>query len=128
MTAKVLSPFERPLSWLGRLSTRALLFGACCLITIEALCLIAVAAESHKIVQQGRAFKVATVSIAAGDTLDFSNEDEFIHQVYVQSPTLNYDSPEQSIGQVISIKFPTAGNFEVRCHIHPKMLLKVDVK
>ena len=59
---------------------------------------------------------------------EFNNEDDFIHQIYIQSPQLNFDSDEQPPGQIITVKFPSAGTYEVHCHIHPKMYLKVDVK
>lgn len=117
----------RALAWLGGLSARQIALGACCLVAVEGTGLLALAAQSHRIVQQGRAFNVAEIRIAAGDTLAFSNEDDFIHQIYIQSPTLNFDSAEQPPGEIITIRFPVAGAFEVHCHIHPKMLLKVDV-
>lgn len=81
-----------------------------------------------KIVQNGRAFHPAEVTIARGTALDFSNEDEFIHQIYVDSQGFAYDSAEQPPGQTLHITFPDAGTFPVRCHIHPKMLLTVHVK
>ncbi|HUO92520.1 MAG TPA: cupredoxin domain-containing protein [Rhizomicrobium sp.] len=85
-------------------------------------------AETHKIVQMERSFRPNEISIAAGDTLEFSNQDEFIHQVYVDSDRISYDSAEQSPGEIITIPFPKSGDFPVRCHIHPKMLLTVHVK
>jgi len=127
MIRKALSLAEHALERLGRLSGRALLFGAVCLVAAETFGLMALAAQTHRVVQQGRAFSVAEIKLAAGDTLEFSNEDEFIHQIYILSPSLNFDSSEQPPGQIITVRFPTAGNFEVHCHIHPKMLLKVDV-
>jgi plastocyanin len=89
---------------------------------------ISFAAAIHRVSQKGRAFAERALAIAAGDTVEFTNEDEFLHQIYVDSPTFNFDSYEQAPGQTIAVKFPTAGTFEVRCHIHPKMLLVVTVK
>ena len=89
---------------------------------------IALADDSHTIVQQGRAFHPGEVTIAQGDTLTFANQDEFIHQIYVKSDAMTFDSDESSPGQSVQLKFPTAGTFEVRCHIHPKMLLTVHAK
>ena len=89
---------------------------------------IALASEHHKVIQKGRAFSVAQIDIAAGDTVVFSNEDEFIHQIYVKSDTMTFDSDEQPPGEDVLLTFPTAGTFEVHCHIHPKMALIVHVK
>ena len=124
----VLSQAERSLTYLGRLSLRKLLLGGGVLAAIELFCLLALANQSHRIVQRGRAFNVGEITIAVGDTVEFSDEDEFLHQIFIRSPTLNFDSAEQSPGQIIMVKFSVAGSFDVQCHIHPKMYLKVDVK
>lgn len=88
----------------------------------------ALAQDSHYITQKGRAFRPRQVEIAAGTTLEFNNEDEFIHQIYVDSEALDFDSAEQHPGEKVLVKFPGSGTFPVRCHIHPKMLLRVNVK
>lgn len=89
---------------------------------------IAANAATIQVAQEGRAFKPGEITIHAGDTLQISNKDEFIHQIYVDSSEMSFDSDEQPPGQSISISFPKAGDFNVRCHIHPKMLLVVHVK
>lgn len=78
--------------------------------------------------QKNRAFGVHDVQIARGDTIHFTNDDEFTHQIYVESPSLKYESDEQDPGQTVDVRFPATGTFEVRCHIHPRMLLHVDVR
>jgi plastocyanin len=85
-------------------------------------------AATRTIIQIDRSFKPGEIVISAGDTLEFVNQDEFIHQIYVDSDQISYDSAEQPPGQTISIAFPKTGDFPVRCHIHPKMLLIVHVK
>lgn len=82
----------------------------------------------HRIVQKNRAFAVGEVTIAASDTVLFTNEDEFLHQIYVSAGGMNFDSAEQPPGQTIEVNFPRPGTFSVRCHIHPKMLLTVHVQ
>jgi plastocyanin len=100
---------------------------ACCL-GVAAGQIGAWAAQTIRISQKGRAFAVKTAAIARGDTLQFTNEDEFLHQIYVKSNGMNFDSDEQSPGETISVRFPETGTFDVRCHIHPTMLLVVTVK
>ena len=85
----------------------------------------AFADDAHTIVQQGRAFRPAEVTINRGESLTFTNNDEFIHQIFVAGL---FDSDERAPGQNLSESFPEAGTFEVRCHIHPKMKLIVHVK
>jgi plastocyanin len=83
---------------------------------------------ANTIVQNGRAFHPNEITIPAGTTLNFSNQDEFIHQIYVDDQNFDYDSAEQPPGVVFHITFPDAGTYAIRCHIHPKMLLTVHVK
>ena len=86
------------------------------------------AGETHEVVQSGRRFLPAEITIAKGDVIRFENHDEFIHQIVTVSPTINFDSDEKRPGESLDIEFDENGLFEVRCHIHPKMLLKVDVE
>lgn len=85
-------------------------------------------AATRTVVQVDRSFKPTEITIAAGDSLAFSNQDEFLHQIYIDSNKIDYDSAEQPPGEIITIAFPKTGDFPVRCHIHPKMLLLVHVK
>jgi plastocyanin len=97
-------------------------------LLVVSLAELAGAAAVHRIVQKGRAFALQEIVIAPGDSLLFTNEDEFLHQIYVDSPNMVFDSPEQPPGQTIEVNFPRAGTFAVRCHIHPKMVLTVYVR
>jgi plastocyanin len=85
----------------------------------------ALAEESHVVVQKGRHFRPAEVTINRGESLTFTNSDPFIHQIYV--PGL-FDSEEKSPGENLTESFPKSGTFTVRCHIHPKMKLVVHVR
>jgi plastocyanin len=82
------------------------------------------AMADQTIIQKGRRFAPAEVTIRHGESLTFTNEDEFIHQVYVEGL---FDSEEKAPGQNLVEGFANAGTFEVRCHIHPKMKLVVHV-
>ena len=84
--------------------------------------------EGHTIVQKGRQFRPAEITIAKGDSLTVTNDDDFIHQIYVAGPGFSFDSDEREPGQNITQAFTASGTFEVRCHIHPKMKLVVHVK
>ncbi len=77
------------------------------------------------IAQKGRAFRPAEVTISRGESLTFTNQDSFIHQMYVDGL---FDSEEKGPGEVLNETFSRAGTFQVRCHIHPTMRLIVHVK
>ncbi len=106
--------------FLGRRSLRALLAAA--ILPLAAADVPGIVVE-----QFHRAFSLSTISIHRGSAITFSNVDEFDHEVYVDSPNFNYDSFEQSPGDRAVVTFTNVGSFEVRCHIHPKMHLHVDV-
>jgi cytochrome c peroxidase len=78
--------------------------------------------------QKDRAFSPNAVELALSDTLIIHNDDQFVHDVLVNSPNFSFDSGEQGIGQNVQIKFPAAGHYRVTCAIHPKMRLEVEVK
>ncbi|MGH6798549.1 MAG: cupredoxin domain-containing protein [Roseiarcus sp.] len=124
----ILPLLERALGHLGRLPARRLAAAAGTIVALPQIALLAWAAETYTVVQKGRAFDVKELMVAAGDVVQFSDEDEFLHQVYVESPQFSFDSPEQAPGQIISITFTVPGTYEVHCHIHPKMRLVVTVK
>jgi len=108
--------------WLTRAGRIALL------LLIAFATSVASAAAVHRIAQKGRVFAISDITIPRGDTVLFTNDDEFLHQIYVDSKIMSFDSPEQAPGQTIEVNFPRSGTFPVRCHIHPKMLLTVRVE
>ena len=79
----------------------------------------------HVIVQKGRAFRPAQITIGRNEPLTFTNEDSFIHQIYVDGL---FDSEEKGPGENLNETFPRTGTFQVRCHIHPTMRMTVHVK
>ena len=92
---------------------------------IAMVCDQAMAAGSTTVVQKGRAFRPGDVTINRGDSLVFTNDDSFIHQIYVNGL---FDSDEKSPGENLNETFPRSGTFQVRCHIHPTMRMTVHVK
>ena len=89
---------------------------------------LAAAAATVTVSQKNRTFGPGNITIAKGDVIRFTNDDEFLHQIYTKASGFAFDSDEQSPGHPLVVAFPTAGVFEVRCGIHPKMLLTVTVK
>jgi len=79
----------------------------------------------HTVTQKGRAFRPAEVTINRGESLTFTNEDSFIHQIYVDGL---FDSEEKVPGENLTEAFAATGTFQVRCHIHPTMRMTVRVK
>jgi plastocyanin len=95
-----------------------------CVALLLLVPLAASAQPTHVIVQKGRRFSVGEITIRRGESLTFTNEDEFIHQMYSDGL---FDSDEKNPGEKLVQPFTRAGTFEVHCHIHPKMRLVVRV-
>jgi plastocyanin len=84
--------------------------------------------SAHTIVQKGRTFHPGEVSINKDESLTFTNNDSFIHQIYASSQVFSFDTEEKGSGENIAERFTQSGTFEVRCHIHPTMKLIVHVR
>ena len=94
-------------------------------IALLVLTPLAASAQGSATVQQkNRRFLPAQISIPRGGSVTFTNDDEFIHQVYVEGL---FDSAEKAPGEKLTEGFLRSGTFEVKCHIHPKMKLVVRV-
>ncbi|KKB81212.1 hypothetical protein VW35_03510 [Devosia soli] len=89
---------------------------------------VAFAAETVTVVQKDRRFSSDSVTIAAGDTIHFTNDDPFIHQLYTESDAFSFATPELATGVPTDVTFPVAGTYQVLCKIHPRMNLTVNVE
>lgn len=88
----------------------------------------ALASAAMNVTQRNRAFSTSQVQIARTESIRFSNDDLFVHQIYIDAPSYTFESDEQNPGETIDVPFPKPGVFTVLCHIHPKMHLSVDVR
>lgn len=78
--------------------------------------------------QQGRKFSETAVTIKQGDTLTFTNKDPVSHNVYSDTPGMEFDLKTQKPGASTTITFDHAGTATVHCAIHPMMTMKVVVQ
>jgi plastocyanin len=98
------------------------------LVAAECVTIVAIAAEVD-IDQVNQRFSKSTVALAVGDTLHFRNGDDVTHNIQV---TLDDGDPEdqglQKPGETITYSFAKAGDYEIRCSIHPRMKMLANVK
>jgi len=86
-------------------------------------------AASVNIDQNNLKFAPNTATIKAGDALVFMNNDDVTHNINVIDA--DGDAADQGLQkpkQSITTKFDKAGEFQVRCAIHPKMKMTVTVQ
>jgi plastocyanin len=85
-------------------------------------------APAQSIAQRDERFNPNRVVLKRGQSLQVTNEDRFVHHVFVEAPDMKYDSGEQRPGRVLTIPFEKPGEFVLECAIHLKMKLRVTVE
>jgi plastocyanin len=88
------------------------------------------AATTITVGQHGMVFTQTSASLAKGDRIVFTNEDDVIHNIHIFGPG-NDDSTDlglQKPGATLTYKFDKAGDYRVRCSIHPSVKMAVTVK
>lgn len=95
-----------------------------------ALCALGASAQQVAAVsQRNRVFHPKEVEIGLGDSVVFVNDDgELLHHVYSRDARFPFDIGEQAAGARVPVRFTARGTFDVRCDIHPRMLLRVTVR
>jgi len=78
--------------------------------------------------QKGKAFSEKQITLKAGDTISFVNDDDITHNVYSRSKGHRFDIGAQRPGTVVGHQFTEPGKVKVRCAIHPRMKLTVNVE
>jgi plastocyanin len=71
--------------------------------------------------QKGRKFVPDLVAITKNDSVDFPNEDNFLHNVFSQSPPRRFDLGSFKKGEHKQKQFEQTGVVDVYCNIHPEM-------
>jgi amicyanin len=82
--------------------------------------------QIHDVAISGFAFSPAELSIKAGDTVTWTNEDSAPHTIISDSGN-EIGSETLSNGQTYSHTFNTAGTFDYHCSIHKSMKAKIIV-
>ncbi len=72
--------------------------------------------------------KVEKLTVKAGDSIKFLNEDPFFHNIFSLSDLKTFDLGSYPKGEFKSVTFEKAGQADIECAIHPGMLLKLEVK
>jgi plastocyanin len=94
----------------------------------EGLVRISETAEvSATISQKDKAFTPTSITIHVGQTIEILNDDNTVHNAFCSSGSFKYNAGPQQPGASSKVSFTTAGTYQVRCAIHPKMLLTVTV-
>lgn len=104
-------------------------------MTVTGLMAGATSAYSAEVVldQKDKSFQsggkqIEALTINAGDTIRFKNEDPFFHNIFSLSDLKTFDLGSFPKGESKTIVFDKPGLAEVECAIHPEMFLELTVK
>ena len=81
---------------------------------------------ANEVFIQGMAFSPATLTVAAGTTVKWTNKDGYAHTVTSDTAGL-FNSGNISSGGTYSFTFLTAGTYSYHCSIHLSMTAKIIV-
>ena len=86
------------------------------------------AATTHRIAMSGYAFSPRSMTVTAGDTVVWTNDDTAPHDVKTTSGPVTVHSPMLSKGGTWSHTFTTPGTYAYVCTVHPDMTAQLVVK
>ena len=88
---------------------------------------VALAAATVDVVERDKVFEKTSITIAAGDTLNFVNKDAVSHNVMSRGGdafNLGLMRPGETKSRTFSVK----GTQEITCALHPRMKMTIEVK
>ena len=81
------------------------------------------------ITQKDKTFSEKSITAKLGEKIKFVNDDNVTHNITVKTPGgTTWPGVLENPGEQIELVFDEAGVYEVRCLIHPKMKMSVEVK
>lgn len=98
------------------------------LITSILMFTVGAYAGNFNVGQKNKQFTKKAMVIKVGDTVRFTNEDPFFHNVFSLSAIKTFDLGSYPKGEYRDVTFDTAGKIEVECAIHPNMRMTIEVK
>ena len=84
-------------------------------------------AAEYTVGQKNKEFTENKLEIKVGDTVRFTNEDSFFHNVFSLSEVKTFDLGSYPKGESKTVTFDKEGIIEVECAIHPNMHMAVEV-
>ncbi|KOG19630.1 cupredoxin domain-containing protein [Streptomyces viridochromogenes] len=86
------------------------------------------AAATYRVAMSGYAFSPATLTVTAGSTVTWTNQDTAPHDVKTSSGPAAFHSPMLNKGGSWSFTFTTPGAYAYYCTVHPNMTARIMVQ
>lgn len=84
--------------------------------------------EEFEVGQKNKDFTIKELKIKVGDSVKFTNQDSFYHNIYSLSDIKTFDLGSFPKGESRTVKFDKVGKIPVECAIHPNMYMDVIVE
>ena len=78
--------------------------------------------------QLNKQFTKKSLSVKVGDTVKFTNQDPFFHNIFSLSELKTFDLGSYPKGEFKTVTFDKKGKVEIECAIHPNMRMTVTVE
>ncbi|WP_369169841.1 plastocyanin/azurin family copper-binding protein [Streptomyces sp. R28] len=85
-------------------------------------------AATYRVAMSGYAFSPATLTVTAGSTVTWTNQDTAPHDVKTTSAPAAFHSPMLNKGGSWSFTFTTPGTYAYYCTVHPNMTARIVVR
>jgi len=96
------------------------------LTAIGAIAALPAFAADHAVTIKGMKFAPATLAVAVGDTITFTNEDAAPHTATADDGA--FDTGRLAKGQSAQVTVAAAGDHPFKCLVHPMMKGKVSAQ
>jgi cytochrome c peroxidase len=97
-------------------------------VGVVALAGAAWAASTVTVDQKNLKFSVKLLTIARGDSVEFTNSDDTSHNITIAGPGFSVNSGLQTPGQPFRAPLVKPGVYKVSCGIHPNMRMTIIVE
>lgn len=104
---------------------RAVLIGSAVAVALGGA---AFAAGMVNVEQKALAFGTASLTVAKGSIVNFTNNDTTSHNILITGEGLKINSGLQQPGVAFKAPLPKPGQYQVTCGIHPKMKMSLTVQ
>jgi plastocyanin len=91
------------------------------------LATVQVGASDHMVSQKGKAFFPLKMNVKVGESVTFTNDDPFAHNVFSLSDAKSFDLGSYPQGQGKSVVMDKPGIIDVECAVHPDMKMQIEV-
>lgn len=82
----------------------------------------------HTVAQIDKQFAPGDLTVKVGDTVTFTNDDPYFHNVFSMSEAKTFDLGNFPSGEERSVTFDKPGTVDIECTIHPLMNMTITVE